>query len=58
MLNGKCLGFIGGGNMAEAMIRGLLKAQLLGPQDMLVSDVTVERLTYLQQTFGIRTSQD
>jgi pyrroline-5-carboxylate reductase len=58
MLNGKCLGFIGGGNMAEAMIRGLLKAQLLGPQDMLVSDVTVERLTYLQETFGIRTSQD
>ena len=58
MLNGKCLGFIGGGNMAEAMIRGLLKAQLLGPQDMLVSDVTAERLTYLQQTFGVRTSQD
>ncbi len=58
MLNGKCLGFIGGGNMAEAMIRGLLKAQLLGPQEMLVSDVTVERLTYLQQTFGVRTSRD
>jgi len=58
MLNGKCLGFIGGGNMAEAMIRGLLKAQLLGPQEMLASDVTAERLTYLQQTFGIRTSRD
>ncbi len=58
MLNGKCLGFIGGGNMAEAMIRGLLKAQLLGPQEILASDVTAERLTYLQQTFGIRTSRD
>jgi len=58
MLNGKCLGFIGGGNMAEAMIRGLLKAQLLGPQEILASDVTAERLTFLQQTFGIRTSRD
>jgi pyrroline-5-carboxylate reductase len=58
MPNGKCLGFIGGGNMAEAMIRGLLKAQLLGPQEILASDVTAERLTYLQQTFGIRTSRD
>ena len=58
MLNGKCLGFIGGGNMAEAMIRGLLKARLLGPQEILASDVTAERLTYLQQTFGIRTSRD
>ncbi len=58
MLNGKCLGFIGGGNMAEAMIRGLLKARLLGPDDILVSDVAPERLAYLQQTFGVRTSQD
>ena len=58
MLNGKCLGFIGGGNMAEAMIRGLLKARLLGPQEIFASDVTAERLTYLQQTFGIRTSRD
>lgn len=58
MLNGKCLGFIGGGNMAEAMIRGLLKARLLGPHEILASDVTAERLTYLQQTFGIRTSRD
>jgi pyrroline-5-carboxylate reductase len=58
MLNGRCLGFIGGGNMAEAMIRGLLKAQLLRPQEILASDVVPERLAYLEQTFGIRTSQD
>src|SRR3989304_5486499 len=57
MLKGKSLGVIGGGNMAEAMIRGLLKAQLLGPQEILASDVTAERLPYLQQTFGIRTSR-
>lgn len=58
MLNGKFLGFIGGGNMAEAMVRGLLKAQLLAPQEMLVSDVVPERLAYLRETFGVRTSPD
>jgi len=58
MLNGRSLGFIGGGNMAEAMFRGLLKAQLLRPQEILASDVVPERRAYLEQTYGIRTSQD
>ncbi|MBI4842256.1 MAG: pyrroline-5-carboxylate reductase [candidate division NC10 bacterium] len=56
MLNGKRLAFVGGGNMAEAMIRGLLAAKLRGPDDVFVSDVREDRLAYLQETYCVHTS--
>jgi len=56
MFNGKRLAFLGGGNMAEAMIRGLLASRLMPPDDILVSDVREDRLTYLQDTYHVRTS--
>ena len=51
MLNGKRLAFVGGGNMAEAMIRGLLAAKLMAPHDLLVSDVREDRLIFLRVRF-------
>ena len=56
MLDGKRLAFVGGGNMAEAMIRGLLAAKLMAPDDLLVSDVREERLAYLKETYRVHTS--
>jgi len=56
MLNGKRLAFIGGGNMAEAMVRGLLAAKLMAPSDISVSDVREERLEVLRDTYGVQTS--
>lgn len=56
MLNGKRLAFVGGGNMAEAMIRGLLAAKLMGPDDVFVSDVREDRLAYLQETYRVHIS--
>jgi pyrroline-5-carboxylate reductase len=53
MFNGKQLAFVGGGNMAEAIIRGLLAARLATPEDILVSDVREERLAYLQSTYRV-----
>ena len=53
MLNGRRLAFIGGGNMAEAMIRGLLAAKLVIPDDILISDVREDRLAYLQETYRV-----
>jgi pyrroline-5-carboxylate reductase len=53
MFNGKRLAFVGGGNMAEAIIRGLLAARLATPEDILVSDVREERLAYLQSTYRV-----
>lgn len=46
------IGFIGGGNMAEALIRGLIKE---GKRNIVVSDPIEERRRYLEKCYGIRT---
>ena len=50
------LGFVGGGNMAEAIIKGALQANALMSQDIFVVDVSAERLKYLAATYGVRVS--
>ncbi len=47
------IGFIGGGNMAEALIKGILGAGLYEPQNVMVSDVRQERLDHLAQSYQI-----
>lgn len=54
----KRLAFIGGGNMAEALLRGILSANRLQPTDILATDVRAERLAYLQATYGIGVASD
>jgi len=58
MLKAKTLGFIGGGNMAEALVKGLLHAKVLPPEDIIVSDVKTERLDWLKETHGVTTTTD
>jgi pyrroline-5-carboxylate reductase len=55
MLNKK-IGFIGGGQMGEAIIRGLLKAGLFRPEDIYVMDILDSRLQYLKENFQITQS--
>lgn len=50
------VGFVGGGNMAEAIIRSLLDAGLCLASDICVSDIRRERLAHLRNTFGVETS--
>jgi len=52
------LGIIGGGNMAEALVAGLIKAKLLEPVRMLVSDVREERLVHLASKYKVKTTRD
>ena len=52
------LAFIGAGNMAEALLRGILAANHMRPVDILVTDVRAARLTSLQTTYGIDISSD
>lgn len=55
MFEDKSIGFIGGGNMGEAMIRGLLAASLFSTDRISVHDVSQARMAYLGKEFGIRT---
>jgi pyrroline-5-carboxylate reductase len=49
------IGFIGGGNMAEALIRGILSAKLYKPKDVFISDIKPERLHHLAEEYKIST---
>ena len=48
------IGFIGGGNMAEAIIRGLVNAE---KREIVVSDPRAERLRYLKKNYSVATTK-
>ena len=56
-LEGKRIGFLGGGAMAGALIKGLLAAKVPS-QQVRASDVKAARLTELATNYGIETSTD
>lgn len=59
MLSEKHIGFIGAGNMAEALIRGLVKPSGVVPQAQIAaSDASNNRLTLIGDTYNIRTYQE
>jgi len=47
------IGFAGGGNMGEALIKGLLSAPLMNPDRIRVYDVSQARIQYLEATYRI-----
>ena len=53
----KVIGFIGGGNMAEAIVRGLLARKLVSPAQVLVSDPSANRRAFFE-TLGIEATSD
>ena len=57
-LKDRSLGFIGAGNMAEAMIRGIIQNQVVLPDRILASDISDERREHITGIFGIETSKD
>ncbi len=57
-LEDKHLGFIGGGNMAEAMIRGIIRNQVVRPDQIIASDTSVERREHLSRAFDIRIAEN
>lgn len=54
----KTIGFIGGGNMAEALVGGIIRAGILDPSDIIISEPTEKRRDYLHSTFNVRTTAD
>ncbi|GFE57674.1 pyrroline-5-carboxylate reductase [Geobacter sp. AOG1] len=57
MLKDKKIGFIGGGNMAEALIKGLL-AGGMPAGDLAVAEPVAERRTFLHDRYGVNVSGD
>lgn len=54
----KTIGFIGAGNMAEALIRGLLQGGVVAPSHIIASGPRAERLAELASTYQIETTTD
>jgi pyrroline-5-carboxylate reductase len=54
----KRIGFIGGGNMGEAMINGLLSSGLCKADEIWASDLREARLRFLTEKYGIHTTTD
>lgn len=50
--------FCGGGNMAEGIIRSLLRKEAAAAEDITVSEMLPERCAYLNQTYGIAAVTD
>ncbi len=50
--------FIGAGNMAEAMVRGLLASGGFKKKDITLSDIDPERLSCLSSQYGVATTPD
>ena len=48
------VGFVGGGNMAEALIKGIITAEVYKPESIFVSDILAERLEYLAKQYGVQ----
>ena len=48
------IGFVGGGNMAEALIKGIIAAGVYEPEGVFASDIRPERLTYLAKQYGVQ----
>jgi pyrroline-5-carboxylate reductase len=54
----KKIGFIGAGNMGEAMINGLIQSGLCEPTEIWASDVREARLRQLNDTYGINITEE
>lgn len=47
--------FIGAGNMAEAMLKGLLLKKIVTKENVLITDILAQRLKYIAETYGVKT---
>ncbi len=52
------IAFLGGGNMAEAILGGLLAGEVAPAENIVASDVSAERRALLEEKYGIATTAD
>ncbi len=54
MLTKKTIGFLGAGNLAEALIKGLLASKSVSPAQITASDTVASRLAHLAEAYDIK----
>ena len=58
MLANKKIGFVGGGNMAEALVKGLIASSFIEAKNIFVSDPIPGRLEYIHNNYKVKTTSD
>ena len=56
MLQDKKIGFIGSGNMGEALVSGLVLSKAAQPDNIICSDVSPDTLKEVQEKYGVQTT--
>lgn len=51
------VGFVGGGQMAEALVRGILAAGLTAKENIMIAEPNASRCEYLQNEYGVTCTQ-
>ncbi len=54
----KKIAFIGGGNLASALLTGMLKSGVFDKTDILVAEPNEKQRIYLSETIGVKTTSD
>ena len=57
-LKGKRIGFVGCGNMGEALVKGLVEADVVKADAVTAADTRADRLAELDRRYGIRVAKD
>jgi len=57
-VKGKRIGFLGCGNMGEALVKGLVEASVVSAGALMASDSRTDRLADLERRYGVRIAKD
>jgi pyrroline-5-carboxylate reductase len=57
-LKDQSIALLGAGNMGEALLRGLIRSKLVSPERIIATGPRAERLGYLAEAYGVRTTHD
>jgi pyrroline-5-carboxylate reductase len=52
------IGFIGAGNMAEAIIKGVIDAKVYKAGDIVISDIRAQRVKFLRNKYKVKSARD
>jgi pyrroline-5-carboxylate reductase len=58
VLSKKRIGFLGGGNMAEAIVKGLVASKSVASKNILIADVSPQRLNFLRKEYKVETASN